>query len=60
MQEYAAVLPGHNSLVLIAVTAMQVREAFMKKVSRERVGMELEGMFDGMQCICSRMMQLIH
>ena len=28
---------------------LQVREALTKKVSRERVGQELDGMFNGMQ-----------
>ena len=34
---------------------MQVRDAFMKKVSRERVGAELEGMFNGKSGTCSLM-----
>ena len=33
---------------LTAAVTLQVREALMKKVSRERVGSELEGMFNGM------------
>ena len=31
---------------------MQVRDAFKKKVSRERVGAELDGMFNGESGIC--------
>lgn len=33
---------------LRATAPLQVREALMKKVSRERVGTELDGMFSGM------------
>jgi hypothetical protein len=32
---------------LHATAPLQVREALMKKVSRERVGTELDGMFSG-------------
>ena len=37
---------GKSQLVL--ADSLQVREALMKKVSRERVGQELDGMFNGM------------
>ena len=33
---------------LVLANVLQVREALMKKVSRERVGQELDGMFNGM------------
>lgn len=33
---------------VVLACSLQVREALMKKVSRERVGQELDGMFNGM------------
>lgn len=37
----------------VLADSLQVREALMKKVSRERVGQELDGMFNGMHNIGS-------
>jgi hypothetical protein len=51
MHDHMFMLHCYTTLPVItnlhATAPLQVREALMRKVSRERVGTELEGMFSG-------------